>query len=273
VYAGDCNVRWMRSWYTKTDIKRIINREKAMKDAQKGYVSDWDLSALSELLDSSGTTKSSDLQTPAEREKGVDSGGYEIIHIFQNGKNAEFYSFSPHYKNGKVLRTKINNDPRGFMPLDFEYCGIDLSNPIGRGMMELAAPIQNLMDQKLQQHSYMSTLMMGPPLQVWGNVNKASLKYKPNAIWDMGTAQNNLVKPFDINNQAIANFVGDMQFLQSKIYNLFATQDNSIPASDGNVGQSKTSAGLVWPTITSSSNTKHGLPPKPKQVLTSTSLK
>lgn len=245
VYAPDSNYVFMRAWYSKADIQAIINREKNWQKADKSYTSDWDLTSLADLLNQDQeSTKPTNLQTPSEKERGVSSGGIEIIHAFQKGLGAEFYSFSPRYEDGKVLRTKVNKDPRGALPIDFEYCNIDLSNPLGRGMVELAGPIQNLMDQKLQMHSYMSTLLMAPPLQVYGNVNKGTLKYRPNAIWDLGNNPNNLVKPLDINNNAIQSFVSEMQFLQSKIYNLFASQDNSIPSEDGNIGQSKTSAGV-----------------------------
>ena len=176
VFAGDSNVRFLRSWYTKRDLKAILNSERKRQDSEKGYTSEWDLSALSDFMSKTETTKPAELQTPAEREKGDGySGGFEVIHAFQEGVGAAFYSFSPQYENGKALRTRKNPDPRGEMPFDDMYLNIDLSNPLGRGSVELSAGVQNLIDQQMQMFQFMSTMEMAPPLQVRGSVNKVFL--------------------------------------------------------------------------------------------------
>lgn len=250
VFAPDSNIGFLRSWYQERDIKAIINREKKWEQEIKGYKSDWNLQALAEFMSTGASAKPADLQTPAEREKGGDAGGFEVIHAFQEGVGAEFYSFAPRMfdvKGGKkgYLRTKVNKDPRGKMPIDWLYCNIDLSNPVGRGQVELSGGIQNLIDQQMQMFQFLTTIMMGPPLQVWGDVNKASLKFRPNAIWDMGTSPNNsLVKPYEVNNQAIANFPNNYGLLKSQIMNLNSTQDHSISSDAGNPAQSKTQAGV-----------------------------
>lgn len=244
VFAPDSNILFMRSWYQKRDIKAIIDREKKFAEKDKNYTSDWDLKLLADLMDNGETGKSENEKTPAEREKGGDAGGIEVIHAFQRGERAEFYSFSPRFEDGKVIRTKINQDPRGNMPIDFMYCNIDLSNPYGRGQVELSGGVQNLIDQQMQMFQFMTTMEMGPPLQVWGTVNKASLKLRPNSIWDMGTNGNNKVDPYAPSNYALQNYTPNAQFLQSKIYALNSSQDHSIGAENGNAGQSKTQAGV-----------------------------
>jgi hypothetical protein len=246
VYAPDSNVAFLRSWYQNRDIKAIINREKALQQQNPKYQSDWDLVALAKFLDGGSTAKPTDLQTPAERERGDGySGGFEVIHAFQKGKNAEFYSFSPKYEQGATLRKKTTKDPRGQLPLDFLYCNIDLSNPMGRGQVELSGGVQNLIDQQMQMFQFLTTMMMGPPLQTWGSVNKASLKYRPNVIWDMGSnPQANLVKPVDIDNASIANFPNNYGLLKSQILNLNSSQDSSVSAESGNPSFSKTQAGV-----------------------------
>lgn len=241
-FMPDSNLRFMRSWYQKSDIKAIIAKEKALQERSKGYTSDWDLRMLSDLLNSDMTRKDSDVMTPAEREKGGDSGGYEIIHAFQNGKEAEFYSFSPRFKDGDVFRRKTNRDPRGKMPLDDMYWNIDHSNPRGRGQIELSGGIQNVMDQQLQGFVFDSVYNQQPALIVNGPVNKASLKIKTNAIWDAG--RDGKIIRDQIDNTSIQNFVSNSQYLQSKIYNMNSSQDNSIGAASGDVNQSKTQAGV-----------------------------
>lgn len=244
VFAPDSNVRFMRSWYQKRDLKAILNQETRLEKKDKSYKSDWDLSLLAKMLDSSETTKPAELQTPAEREKGASGGGYEVIHAFQTGKNAEFYSFSPQFEDGKPLRVKVNNDPRGLMPFDDMYANIDLSNPLGRGAVELSGGVQNLIDQQMQMFQFMSTMEMAPPIKIRGNVNKTSLKLRPFAHWDMGTGPQNDVEAFALSNFALQNFPNNMQMLQSKIMQLNSSQDTSVGAENGNVGQSKTQAGV-----------------------------
>jgi hypothetical protein len=244
VYAPDSNIGFMRSWYQKRDLQAIINREKALMAKIKDYKSEWDLKALADLMESGPSTKDNDSRTPAEKEKGGDVGGFEVIHAFQNGKNAEFYSFSPSFGDGRLLRTKTNSDPRGVMPLNFLYCNIDLSNPLGRGQVELSGGVQNLIDQQMQMFQFMSTLEMGPPLQVWGSPNKASLKMRPNAIWDMGTNPNNKVEPYTTSNFALVNFPTNYGLLKSQILNLNSAQDHSISSDSGSPAQSKTQAGV-----------------------------
>lgn len=248
VFAPDSNVAFLRSWYQKRDIQATINREEAWEKNIKGYKSDWDIPALKQWMETGASAKPADQMTPAEREKGGDTGGYELITAFQEGAGAEFYSFAPRFKdssNGKNLRTKINKDPRGKMPIDFLYCNIDLSNPMGRGQVELSGGVQNLIDQQMQMFQFLTTFLMAPALQVWGKVNKASLKFQPNAIWDMGdNLANNKVEPYAVNNAAIQQFSDNYALLKSQIFNLNNTQDNSISASVGNVSQSKTQAGV-----------------------------
>jgi hypothetical protein len=244
VFAADSNISFMRSWYQQRDLKAIINKERIFKEKNPKYVSDWDLKALSQFMEAGASQKPGDLQTPAEKEKGGDSGGYEVIHAFQKGAGGEFYSFAPRFDNGKPLRTKVNKDPRGNIPLDHLYCNIDLSNPLGRGQVESAGGIQNLMDQQLQMYQFMSALMQQPPIIKYGQMSK-NTPMMPNAVWDGGNnRQTNGIEVVKFDNTQIANFTNNAQFLQSKIFALNNTQDTSIGADNGVAGQSKTQAGV-----------------------------
>lgn len=244
VYAPDSNISFMRSWYQKTDLQRILKYEEWRQKHDPNYTSEWDLNMLAKFIETGATAKPAELQSPAEKEKGGDVGGYEVIHALQDGINAEFYSFAPKYEDGKTFRTKINKDPRGKMPLDHEYNNIDLSNPLGRGSVEMSGGVQNLMDQQMQMFQFLTTILMGPPLQVWGtNVNKASLKFKPNAIWEMGSNAQNRVEPYAVQNHAIQGFASNYGLLKSQIYALNSAQDHSISSTDA-PGQSKTQAGV-----------------------------
>lgn len=245
VFGGDNNIRFLRSWYQKRDLQAILNRERALVAATKSYKSDWDLPELAAFMDAGASAKPSDQMTPAEKEKGGDNGGYEMIHAFQVGKGSEFYSFAPRHNNGKPMRVKTNSDPRGRLPLDDLYCNIDLSNPLGRGSVELSGGVQNLIDQQMQMFQFIMTLLMGPPLQTWGNVDKKTLKFLPNAVWDMGgTSSNNKVEPYKVDNTAISTFPNNYGLLKSQIMNLNSSQDHSMSAPATGGAQSKTQAGV-----------------------------
>lgn len=247
VYIPDSHFRFMRSWYTKRDIIAIINREKRLEETVKGYKTPYNLIAMANWAESGPQQKPVYLMTPAEKEKGGETGGYEMIHVFQEGVGAQFFGFAPRFNEGQNMYVKTNPDPRGKMPLDDLYCNIDLSNPLGRGQVELCGGLQNLMDQQMQMYQFMSTIMQGPPLQTWGTVNKATLKYRPNAIWDMGNSANNKVEPVVVDNKYITQFVTNMQFLAGKINMINATQDAAITMptkAAANSTQSKTPAGV-----------------------------
>lgn len=244
VYVPDSNIRMMRSWYQKRDIKAIINREKWLEQNIPGYKTDWNLKMLADFIEGGASAKPSEVMTPAEREKGGDTGGFEVIHAFQVGKNAEFYSFSPQYKDGETFRTKMNTDPRGLMPFDDMYYEIDLSNPNGRGIPETQGGKQNLIDQQMQMFQYVSTMMQAPPAITFGNVNKATMKMKPNAIWDGGNG-NNRVEFLKIDNTQIANFANNYGLLKSQILQgASSNQAATISSEAGNPSFSKTQAGV-----------------------------
>jgi hypothetical protein len=243
-YGPDSNIEFMRSWYTKYDIMGIIQKEQRLMKKDAKYKPEWDLKQLQALLDAGITDQKDDDQTPHEREKGSDAGGFEIIHGFQRGVKEKFYSFAPVLGDKNIVKTKINPDPRGESPLNYLYCDIDLSNPYGRGAVEQSGGIQNLLDHQMVMFQFMNTLLMGPPLQLWGNLNKSTIKFKPNAIWDMGANQNNKIEPFQVNTSAINNFPNNYGLLKSQILNLNSSLDSSVSATSGNPGFSKTPAGV-----------------------------
>lgn len=247
VYGPDSNKLFMRSWYTKSDLKRIIEEEDRLSKQDKSYKSTWDLKKLAQLQ-TFGDTKENEDKTPFEREKGISHGGIEIIHCFQNGIANPFYSYAPAMgkknESGEIIREWTNPDPRGKMPIDFMYCNVDLSNPYGRGAVEISGGVQNLIDHQMVMFQFMTTLMAAPPLQVWGNLNRSTLKYEPNAIWDMGAQQSSRADPLNISNSSINNFPTNYGLLKSQILNINSSLDSSVSAESGNPGFSKTPAGI-----------------------------
>jgi hypothetical protein len=245
----DSNVIFMRAYYQPNQIDAIIEKEKMLKASAKKrnepYESTWDLDML-ESLKTQLKDKDSTALTPNERGKAQNVKGYiEIIHAFQRGIGANFYSFSPVLGDGEnVVRRKKNPDPRGFIPIHYMYANIDLSNPLGRGSVEISGGMQNLLDSEVQSYQYMRALMMNPPLMRYGDVVKSTLKYAPGKIWDMGTSPNNKVEIAKLESASLQQFPQNYGLIKSQILNLNSSTDTSISAESGNPGFSKTQAGV-----------------------------
>ena len=241
----ESNIIFMRSWYQPRDIEAIIEQEKMLaknaKARDEKYESSWDVKLLKEIKDKI-QSKEEKQRTPADKEQGIEQEGVEIIHGFQRGKGNNFYSYSTAIN--KVVRTKKNKDPRGVIPIHYLYCNIDLSNPLGRSIVEISGGMQNLLDSHTQAFQYIQALEMNPPLEVRGNVKRGTIKYVPNAIWDMGNDPNAQAKPVNINTTAMGNFPNTYGLIKSQILNLNSSMDTSISSEVGNPGFSKTPAGV-----------------------------
>lgn len=245
----DSNVIFMRAYYQPNQIDAIIEKEKMLQASAKKrnepYESTWDLTIL-ESLKTHLNDKDSRALTPNERGKAQNVKGYiEIVHCFQRGIGAVFYSFAPSLgDNENVVRRKKNPDPRGFIPIHYMYANIDLSNPLGRGSVEISGGMQNLLDSEVQSYQYMRALMMNPPLMRYGDVVKSTLKYAPGKIWDMGTSPNNKVEIAKLESASLQQFPQNYGLIKSQILNLNSSTDTSISAEAGNPGFSKTQAGV-----------------------------
>lgn len=238
----ESNFIFLEGWYQELDIDFIIDRETAYKKENPDYKGEWDIKALKEVKRKK-ETKNDDQKTPSERDNSsrVEDDGIRIIHAFQKGKDALFYSFT---HDGTIVRRKKNPDPRGVIPIHFLYYNLDLSNPLGRGIIELSGGMQNLLDSHTQAFQYMQALMYNPPLKKRGNIPQGGIKFIPNAIWDMGDSPQNDVEPVSINTSALSNFPQTYGLIKSQILNLNNSPDSSVSAEAGNPGFSKTDSGV-----------------------------
>jgi len=251
VYGPDCNKLFLRQWYTPGDIQLIIDKEAKLarraKKRKDTYSGTWDIQKLKKLVKQAEKAKDADALTPSEKEKSPDAKLIEIVHAFQVGVGAKFYSFAPDLPDDEnIVRTKVNPDPRGKMPINFLYAGIDLSNPLGRGYPEISGGMQNLLDSEVQSYQFMQKLMLAPPVMKWGSsIVSTTVKYKPNAVWDMGGDSNAKIEPVSLNTEAISNFATNYGLMKSQILALTGNQDSSVGGgSTGGAGQSKTSRGV-----------------------------
>src|SRR3990167_4655690 len=244
---ADSNYVFMRSWWQTKDIDALIESQGKLDKKLRT----WDIEALKAVKDFE-STKDEKAKTPAEREKNIDSkGGVELITGFQRGKGSKFYTFHIQTAgagnkkgSGTIVRTKINKDPRGELPVSFAYGDIDGSNPFGRSIIELVGGLQNLMDAEMQMYQYNRALQLNPPLIKRGNFSKNKIKFAPNIIIDVGSDPNATVEPLRIDSDALKNFPQNYGMMKSQMLNLLASPDTSISAEIGNPGFSKTPQGV-----------------------------
>lgn len=245
----DSNIMFLRSWWTKTQIQALIDKEQRIKRQAEedgdAYETGWDLGMLQDLLDTGASQKDALQMTPNERNKQLNNGFFEIVHAFQRGVGNTFYSFAPKLPgDSNVVRKKKNEDPRGAIPIHFMYANIDFSNPLGRGSVEISGGMQNLLDSEVQTYQYMRTLMMDPPLEIRGNLSNVSLNYAPGERWRLGSDPNASVSPARLETASLNQFPQNYGLIKSQILNLNSSMDTSVSAEAGNPGFSKTDAGV-----------------------------
>lgn len=232
---------FMRSWWQKDDVDQLIKdikqeQKQAKKNGEK-YEGLWDIAALEDVKKAC-VDKDEQGKQPHEEDRNINPNGIEIITGLQDGINAEIITFNPVIK--KPLRTKKNRDPRGKKPIDWFYADIDGQNPLGRGIVDLVGPLQNLIDADMQMYQYNRAYNLQPTLKVIGNVNSPRLE--PNKI--LKIQQGGDVIPITIDTAAIANYPALYGLQKSQLLNLVSSPDTSISSEIGNPGFSKTPAGV-----------------------------
>lgn len=240
----DSNVIWVRTFWQRNQIEQIIEKEQNLsakaKKRGEAYDGSWDIKALKEVLDKADS-KDYDAQTPNEHDKGIDTRAIELDHCFQRGVGAKFYTISPITK--KVVRRKKNKDPRGAIPIHYMYANVDLSNPLGRGSVEMSGGMQNLLDSEVQTYQYMRAMMMNPTIVATGKVSASMIKFKPKHVIKISDP-NATIKPLDLSTSSLERFPENYGLIKSQILNLNNSLDTSISSESGNPGFSKTPAGI-----------------------------
>lgn len=237
--VDDCDYVFLDIYYTKLQLKKII--DKLGKDKDTGG---WDVKQLKTLADMAMTNKEMDEQNINEREKAVQSSGIKITACFQRGIGAPFYMFSKHLEKGSCIRTWKNPDPTGDLPITSQYCYENLESPYGIGRIELAGPTQNVLDYMTQAHVFATQVGLQPPKKLSGptdQTNFNSLTHTPDALWQLGQAQIDVVQN---TNSVYTQFPNNFGLYKSQLQTLQGRTDGSISAESGNPNFSKTSAGV-----------------------------
>ena len=242
--ASDSDYLFMRTWWQETDVEKLIDAEKERrrraKEENAEYEPSWDLKALEEIKDVI-ISKDDKAQNEAEQERSLDPSGIEIVTGFQVGADATFYTFNP--ATEKIVRRKQNKDPRGKMPISWYFYDADGANPLGRSVLELIGPLQNLIDGDMQAYQYNRAVALQPTINVFGNVNERRLNFGANAVNKIQD-QNARIEPMNVDTTALREYPNLYGLQKSQMLNLVNSPDTSISAEVGNPGFGKTPQAL-----------------------------
>jgi len=243
------NRSYLVQFYDKYTIKAIIDaaekEHSSAKKAKRDSLSPWDVKQLKKLVDQSTGDKEITEQTETERNKGLDTSGvYKIIHCFQRGSEAPFYSFAPALGDNNIVRRDKNRNPTGDMPLIFLYSDIERENPYGLGLAHLVGPNQNVQDFLTQAHMFATQYGLRPAIEVHGPRDTAKLdtiKWKSDHLIFTGQTD---IKPFMPSNSIYSQFPQSIGLYKTQQQELVGSKNGSVSSQSGNPNYSKTNAGV-----------------------------
>ena len=244
---------YLVQYYDKYRLKGIIasaeaEEKKAKSEKRKSY-NTWIIPQLKKLLnDGSEQKKDSRQQNYNERQNNVDVSGYKIVHCFQRGSDAPFYSFAPSLpKEDNVVKRDKNTNPTGDMPIMLLYTDIEREDPYGLGVAALAAPNQNVQDAFTQLGVYNGFMLGRPAYAVKGNRSSSGLELNtikniPDKLQFHGDAD---IKPIQTNASSFfSQFPTTMGFFKTQQQKILGSRDGSVGSSAGDPNFSKTQAGV-----------------------------
>jgi hypothetical protein len=240
--------------YDKYTLKRIVaaaeaEERKAKAEKRKSH-NTWVIPKLKELIDNGSEEKKDQRQQNyTERQNNVVQSGYRIVHCFQRGSEAPFYSFAPSLpENENIVKVDQNSNPTGDMPLMFMYTDIERENPYGLGLAELAGSNQNIQDAMTQLSVFNGFQLGNPAMDFKGNRNDPSfdansIKNIPGKLRFIG--QNNDISPAKNSASSFfSQFPNMMGFYKAQQQKMLGSRDGSVSSEAGDPNFSKTSAGV-----------------------------
>lgn len=231
-------------WTLKGIIKECEKEEADAKKQKRESYAQWDAKQLKKLLDTGGAEKNTDEQNKTERDNSLNPTVFKIIHCFQRGSEAPFYSFAPGLDKDNIVRRAKNTNPTGDMPIVFLYSDVERENPYGMGLTALAGPNQNVQDFLTQAHMLATQIGLAPPIEVAGDRTQTDLKslvWKSGKFWFTGNAK---VQPVQNSNSIYSQFPATIGLYKTQQQNLLGSKDASVSSESGNPGFSKTQAGV-----------------------------
>lgn len=244
------NYNWRNSYHTKLDLQNIIEyctkEEARAKKGKRDSYANWDVPLLKAFVNAGPDGKAQQDKNLTEREKQLAASHFKLATCFHRGSDAPFYTIIPSMQ-GKLARTRKNENPTGDTPITLMYYTQDLQNPYGKGMVEMAGSNQNVMDYFTQADVLATQKGMDPPLKIKGAADSAtglvlsSLVNAPSAKWRVGNADVEVVNETSSVYTFLQNRMG---MYKGNLMNLLGQFDTSVGAAAGNPSFSKTDAGV-----------------------------
>ena len=135
-----------------------------------------------------------------------------------------------------ILREVENFDPRKDVPLHFLILEPDPDFPLGCSSIMWTLAQQQFADA-FQSTAYETLLLaLHPPIMTFGNLPNPKIQMKPNAIWPMGTNQNNRVEPYRVETTTLTQYGSLMEHISAKMMQSLNITDATV-ASDAEVAR------------------------------------
>lgn len=239
----DSNFMPMIDWLTKADLKALIYQAEHAEEVE--VETGWNVAYLKELLEKGPGDKDELNKTPAEKKANESGAFFKLVYFFQKGVGANFYCYAPVIE--KCVRTWVNPDPRGVIPIHGLVPEDDDDSPLGEPLAMISAGKQNLLDFDMQMYQYGQALLYSPPVKKWGSTAASKVKLIPDNVIEMeGTPATDDFKAVDMVNSATQNFGNNYGLIKTQIQSEMGRRsDTSIASSAGNPNFSKTPAGVA----------------------------
>ena len=241
----DSDYIFMDQYYTRLQIDKILAA--GNKVEATGVKSPWNLKALQQIRDSHVESQKEYLaKNPSERNRPVRSTQIKFTTVFQRGVNAPFDTF---YAEGNkedvvVVKSKINEDPTGDLPIHMLYAYSDLFNPYGKGQIELSGGTQNVLDYMTQTHVLANQVGLQPPILIEGDRSQTDLDsmiYAPTQYWFTGNAK---VSMMETSSQVLKEFPTAYGLYKNQLINMQGTSTTDLVNESEDPSKGKTPAAI-----------------------------
>ena len=243
----DSDIIFWDVYYTKKQVESLHEQAKREnKDNPQDGKNKWNPKAIKKVLESSQQEdRMGNEEHDSKEDKAVEKGGIKFCVVFQRGVGAPFYMY--HKGTNEVIREWENPDPTGDIPVKYLYCYQDFNNPYGTGIVKLAGPTQNVLDELRRLHVLATQIGIRPPVKVMGNEDEVdfdSLIYAQEQPWITGTAQ---VEEINMANGVYQQLASTISLYSTSLMDLLPMGDTTVSGTDsGNPNYSKTPAGVKF---------------------------
>ena len=244
----DSDIIFWDVYYSRKQVESLYEQAKREnKDNPQDGKNKWNAEAIKKVLKSGeeGEERAANEEHDSTSDKSVTKGGIKFCVVFQRGVSAPFYMY--HKATDEVVREWENPDPTGDIPVKFLYCYQDFNNPYGTGIVKLAGPTQNVLDELRRLHVLATQIGIRPPVKIMGNEDEVdfdSLIYGQEQPWITGNAQ---VEEVNMANGVYQQLAGTISMYTTSLMDLLPMGDTTVSGTDsGNPNYSKTHAGVQF---------------------------